>query len=583
MSVVFNRNRLSTAVLLCGGQSSLLSPLVSDMSVCMLPVFNRHLLKYTIDFLADMGLKKIIVSASQGDIDVFGFVNGLGGSNVQVECFQEDRPRGTAGALCDLRGRFGDESFLVLDGNIFLDGLDLGDILADHYNRDSALTIGVRRIERSSTEGISVDDDGEVKGFSVFHSSRDRRSSYKPMGIYVFSPLALDFITEKGFFDIKEQLIPALKNASMPVHIFEIEGNCRPISSVEDYFEIHRESLLNGDIPRGRMQEIDEGVWAGEGINISPDAHIVGPAFIGSNSIICANAQIIGPAVIGENCVIGKGAKIRESILWNDIEMEKDSSISYSIAGNGLRVSSGDSFMNKIIVDALSFGDLNMMPSKYEFNGVVEAEYLRIGSLKYALYMLIKRSFDLAASVSLLMLLSPLMLLIAIAVKFGSEGPVIYSQKRSGKGGRDFSMLKFRTMVKDAHSQQQKLSALNKVDGPMFKVENDPRITRIGRLLRGTSLDELPQLVNVIKGEMSLVGPRPLVMGEMKFSPSWRSIRLKVRPGITGMWQVQGRSEAPFHDWIRHDIFYVRNQSLLLDIRILIKTFSVVLRKLGAY
>jgi lipopolysaccharide/colanic/teichoic acid biosynthesis glycosyltransferase len=120
------------------------------------------------------------------------------------------------------------------------------------------------------------------------------------------------------------------------------------------------------------------------------------------------------------------------------------------------------------------------------------------------------------------------------------------------------------------------------VDGPVFKLDRDPRITRVGAFLRKTSLDELPQLINVIKGDMSLVGPRPLVMGEMKFSPSWRDIRLRVKPGVTGLWQVEGRSSPYFHDWIRYDVAYVKEQSLTGDLKIILKTIRVVLKKIGA-
>ena len=138
-------------------------------------------------------------------------------------------------------------------------------------------------------------------------------------------------------------------------------------------------------------------------------------------------------------------------------------------------------------------------------------------------------------------------------------------------------------MVINADKIHQELLSQNNTDGPIFKMVRDPRITRVGGFLRKTSLDELPQLINVIKGDMSLVGPRPLIMNEMKFSSSWRDVRLKVKPGITGLWQIQGRSEASFHDWIRYDTYYVKNQSLALDIKILFKTIGVVLKKAGAY
>ncbi|MFZ2197198.1 MAG: sugar transferase, partial [Thermodesulfovibrionales bacterium] len=201
----------------------------------------------------------------------------------------------------------------------------------------------------------------------------------------------------------------------------------------------------------------------------------------------------------------------------------------------------------------------------------------------HVLYKIMKRSLDLIFSVIGFVFLLPLFVLIAIAIKAGSAGPVFYMQDRCGQDGSLFKMIKFRTMVTNAEKLHQELIAKKDTDGPMFKMLNDPRVTKIGGFLRKTSLDEIPQLINVIKGEMSLVGPRPLIMDEMKFSPGWRNTRLKVKPGITGLWQIQGRSEASFHDWIRYDMYYVKNQSFLLDITILFKTIGVVLKKAGAY
>ncbi|MBX3346357.1 MAG: sugar transferase [Nitrospira sp.] len=177
-----------------------------------------------------------------------------------------------------------------------------------------------------------------------------------------------------------------------------------------------------------------------------------------------------------------------------------------------------------------------------------------------------------------LILVGPLLLLIAAAIKSDSRGPVFFSQKRCGKDGREFWMHKFRTMVPDAEQRQQDLKAKNSVDGPMFKLEEDPRITRVGKFLRKTSLDELPQLLNVLRGDMSLVGPRPLAYDEMKFCPTWRDARLTVRPGLTGLWQVKARNRNRFSEWIRYDLEYVRRRSLVLDLYILIRTARVLLK-----
>jgi lipopolysaccharide/colanic/teichoic acid biosynthesis glycosyltransferase len=202
--------------------------------------------------------------------------------------------------------------------------------------------------------------------------------------------------------------------------------------------------------------------------------------------------------------------------------------------------------------------------------------------IKHKLFLAYKRLIDIVFSLIGLILALPIFTVVALLIKLDSSGPVIFSQRRCGKNGEEFDMYKFRTMVADAEERQKQLFDHKDIDGPMFKMKKDPRITRIGKYLRRTSLDELPQLLNVLKGEMSLIGPRPLIMEEMQFAPSWRDIRLRVKPGITGLWQINGRSEVAFHDWIKNDINYVKNQSLKQDMKIFLKTISSVARFIGA-
>jgi exopolysaccharide biosynthesis polyprenyl glycosylphosphotransferase len=196
-----------------------------------------------------------------------------------------------------------------------------------------------------------------------------------------------------------------------------------------------------------------------------------------------------------------------------------------------------------------------------------------------------KRAFDLIVGVPLVLLLSPVFLLIALLIKLTSpDGPVLFVQTRVGYNRRRFKLLKFRTMVPDAERLQASLEALNEAQGPVFKIKNDPRITPIGRILRKTSLDELPQLFNVIKGDMSLVGPRPLPLRDVeRFEELWLRRRFSVRPGITCLWQVNGRSDTAFDEWIEQDLEYIDHWSLALDFKILVKTIPVVLRGTGAH
>lgn len=193
---------------------------------------------------------------------------------------------------------------------------------------------------------------------------------------------------------------------------------------------------------------------------------------------------------------------------------------------------------------------------------------------------LIKRLIDIAGSLLLLVIFSPFMLIIAVLIMIDTEGGVFYSHRRCGKNGMDFIMYKFRTMVKNADSIKSEL--VSEVDGPVFKVKNDPRITRAGRFLRKWSIDEFPQLFNVLIGDMSLVGPRPLESKEMVGDENWKTVRLRIKPGLTGLWQIKGRDTCRFTDWVKYDIEYVENQSLLLDLKILLLTVGAVLRRKGS-
>lgn len=193
-----------------------------------------------------------------------------------------------------------------------------------------------------------------------------------------------------------------------------------------------------------------------------------------------------------------------------------------------------------------------------------------------------KRATDVSLSLMLLVVLAPVMCLIALAIKVTSPGPMLFTQERSGLGGKPFRILKFRTMRADAERLQKELQTFSEQDGPAFKMTRDPRVTTLGRFLRKTSLDELPQLWNVIRGEMSLVGPRPLPSHETAQCEPWHRYRLDVVPGITCIWQVYGRSRVTFVDWIRMDLKYIRSRSPRQDASLICLTLPAVLSQRGA-
>lgn len=194
-----------------------------------------------------------------------------------------------------------------------------------------------------------------------------------------------------------------------------------------------------------------------------------------------------------------------------------------------------------------------------------------------------KRIFDIVATSLIVLMISPLLVLAALAVWLSSPGPIIFRQKRAGLGGKPFTMYKFRSMYADAEARMAELRKLNEADGPVFKMKNDPRITPIGRFIRKTSIDELPQLFNVLLGNMSLVGPRPPIIAETKEYETWQHRRLEVTPGITCIWQVSGRSNISFEQWMRMDVQYSHITSISADVKILLKTIPAVFFGRGAH
>jgi len=228
--------------------------------------------------------------------------------------------------------------------------------------------------------------------------------------------------------------------------------------------------------------------------------------------------------------------------------------------------------MFNLVLGTVQVGQINSLPTV----SLVRTPMRGIGYI-------IKRMSDVLLSSMALIILSPILLLTALCIKVESKGSVIYKQQRVGKNGKVFNMFKFRSMVNDADKMIDTLAKANEVDGIAFKMKNDPRITKVGRFIRKYSIDELPQLFNVLLGNMSLIGPRPPLDIEVAQYGDWEWRRLEVLPGITGLWQVSGRSDLSFQQWVNLDIYYIENWSIALDLKILLKTIPVVLKGEGAY
>jgi exopolysaccharide biosynthesis polyprenyl glycosylphosphotransferase len=232
----------------------------------------------------------------------------------------------------------------------------------------------------------------------------------------------------------------------------------------------------------------------------------------------------------------------------------------------------------RISLDVLRFGAGRMRVA--DMDGHPMLAFTRTPSDDLALA--VKRAFDVVVSAAVLVVLAPLFAAVALAIRIDSPGPVLFRQRRMGQSGRVFEMLKFRSMYRDAEARLEGLRARNEMSGPVFKIANDPRVTRVGRFLRRTSLDEFPQFWNVLKGDMSIVGPRPPIPSEVRRYKRWQRRRLSMKPGLTCVWQISGRNEIEFERWMELDLQYIDGWSLRGDLEIFIKTIPAVLSARGA-
>ena len=304
----------------------------------------------------------------------------------------------------------------------------------------------------------------------------------------------------------------------------------------------------------------------------SGNLRIVGDVLLGDQIIAAGGAVIIGPAIIGDSVRIEPGAVIHSSIIGSQTCVPKNQVVRNCIVQGPEHDWSRPALAPPNRSEAVSHASLSL--------GSLQDAYNPFRTWKWFSYArCLKRAADYIVAVAVLALFAPVIPFVALAIKLTSPGPVFYRDKRQGLHGREFNCLKFRTMITGAHEIQQKLRSVSQVDGPQFKMADDPRISAVGRFLRETYMDEIPQFVNVLLGQMSVVGPRPSPESENTLCPLWRDARLSVRPGITGLWQIY-RTREPmkdFQEWIYYDVQYVRTLSLKVDFGIIWQTTKKLL------
>jgi lipopolysaccharide/colanic/teichoic acid biosynthesis glycosyltransferase/NDP-sugar pyrophosphorylase family protein len=544
------------AVVLCGGAHMEHWMFLDGNHPAILPILGRPLLHHILQTLAGTGVKEIAFVSDNDRILDF-CATSIPKQN-ELKLFHEPDTRGTAGCLKALEEKLSPKRFFVVRGDVFLSQEELNALIKKHTAARSIAT-------------VCLDGSGH------------------PIGLYLFEALVLKHI-DKRFMDIDSHLIASLlsQNLNVVYHRFASEQPT-PISLSRPQHLLDTERFLLGNghfsantafsglkhlTQQQGMHARAPGIWVAEDAQISPSAQLKGPVIIGSQTIIEDKAKVLGPAVIGKGCRVGKGAGVRESSLWDGAYVAQGARVAGSMVTFNARVPRGKTVeRNVVLKQGFSAGLVSLIDDCASRQKRVLSLFLTTREkLRVWLFRILKRFVDIMAALAGIVCCFPLFVIIAAAIKLDSRGPILFRQLRCGKGGREFRMFKFRTMHDRSEELQDSLLHLNEVEGPVFKIENDPRTTKIGRFLRRTSLDELPQLANIFRGEMSLVGPRPLAAKEMDGCSLWKNARTSVRPGLTGLWQINARHSPAFIEWIKHDLFYVKYQSFSLDTRILWRT-----------
>ncbi len=566
------------AVMLVGGIANFNGFSISPCPKALLPIANRPLHQYLERTFAAVGVKQIIfcIRPEMGGLVRKRLVAHNGG----VDYVVRETVFGSAGSLREVEDCLGGEPFWLVNGELLLE-IDLGELLSFHQEQGALATVAVLPVLEAAweKERVELNPQKEVKAIHRIHPMQERRSMMRPAGLYLFEPGVLEFIPRNAYFDLKEQLFPLINEKGGSAVTWEISGYSRTISSLDDYF------FANLDVLVGRVEFPDLQTSTGsprpnqQPPHLDPSVRLYPPYAVRPETKIGEEVLILGPTAVGAGCEIEPNCIINECVILDQAKIGQGTYLSRCIVGEGTLIRKGtmlyETALNKSPEGKGEAQVLQLREPTHRDPQAV-AKHLEWTTPAGPFYLKIKRLIDIAFSSLFLCIAAPLMAIIAAAIKADSRGPVLFRQERSGLKGRNFTMYKFRSMVAKAEELQRELMELNEVDGPMFKIVKDPRITKVGKFLRDTNLDELPQLFNILKGDMSLVGPRPLSFSEMRYNPRWRDARLAVRPGMSGLWQVEAHTKLEFNEWIRQDLDYVHNVSLGLDLKILWRTLKKV-------
>lgn len=438
-----------------------------------------------------------------------------------------------------------------------------------------ALAITVAPELLAYRERVRMTQQGELVGYRRLY-----RDAAEPMPLPSDWPHHL-FISSERLVAVLEDGIPEdfasmlerCRSCNLKVRAMAVAGFVVNLGSPEGVLRLSEVMLSDSRTVRADLDtKLGRQVWSVGAADVSPGARFVGPVLLGSNVRIEAGALVVGPSILCDGSTVGQDAVLDSSILGARAVVEKGKILrnTFVVAADG-DASAGDS---SYVCRREDEPEMTYSPGPNVFRTWPTVSYA--GCLK--------RGVDIVTALVVLLLFIPVIPVIALAIKISSPGPVFFRDKRQGLHGRLFDCIKFRTMRVGAADIQDKLRFVSEVDGPQFKMADDPRISTVGRFLRETYLDEIPQFFNVLCGQMSIVGPRPSPESENTLCPSWRDARLSVRPGITGLWQVY-RTRRPFKDfqeWIYYDTKYVRQLSPRMDLWICWCTFKKMVGNFAA-
>jgi len=462
-------------------------------------------------------------------------------------------------------------------GNWLMNGLDaVGLRRSQHNYRGATHAIAFGVDSERACERIACDDHGHVKCVQRLYNMKNWPELAGHAIAYTIVPAhALLGIHFTSLGELREGLASrGVLSRDLPVRSEILNLSCEP-----DFLALNERVLLETTSKQAApgFSIRSPGILIGQGCRIHPSVRLVAPIIVQPNTILEQSVKVVGPTLVGSGCRVRRGAVIAQSVLRDGTVVYPNITVRRRVLSGRCVESVSDISREKPILSSISSTGIPRFSG--EGTIVLPQGNNRAQREGKIIQRAIKRTIDFVLSALALTVLSPLLIVVAILIKLESRGPVFFCHHRETRKGKEFACVKFRTMVSEAHNQQLKLYKDSLVDGPQFKIDNDPRVTRLGRWLRATNIDELPQLFNVLVGHMSLVGPRPSPFRENQICVPWRRARLSVRPGITGLWQIcrnDDRARGGFHEWIYYDTIYTRYFSLWLDLKIVVATFATL-------